>query len=93
MVDSSTTPDVDHVSLETGMPLDSVTAFYRRTLPAAGWSIVADTGDSLSVAIYAQRGSLSLWVRVSRTGPLASRTSLIAAGQADSAAGASGQQR
>jgi len=92
VVDSSTTPDVDNVSLTASVPLDSVAAFYRRELPASGWSIVADTGDSLSVAIYAQRDGQPLWVRVSRIGPLACQYSLIAAGKPDSAAGGAGGQ-
>jgi hypothetical protein len=94
-VDASAGPDVDNLTLTANAPLDSVAAFYRRTLPAAGWSIVADTGDTLSVAIYARRSGQSLWIRVSRTGPAACRYSLIAAGQADTAAagGGAGQPR
>lgn len=95
VVDSATAPDVDNLSLTADVSLDSVAVFYRRELPASGWSIVADTGDSLSVAMYAQRGGQSLWMRVSRIGPLACRYSLIAAGQADTAGagGATGQPR
>jgi len=93
-VDATAAPDVDNLNLTAPAPLDSVAAFYRRTLPAAGWSIVADTGDSLSVAIYARRSGQSLWIRVSRTGPAACRSSLIAAGQAVTAAGGgAGQPR
>ncbi len=95
VVDSSTTPDVDHLSLTARVPVDSVAAFYRRGLPASGWSILADTGDSLAVAIYAQRVGQPLWIRVSRVGPMASPYTLIAAGKPDTAGrgGAAGPPR
>jgi hypothetical protein len=95
VVDSSTTSDVDHLSLTADVPVDSVAAFYRRRLPASGWSILADTGDTLAVALYAQREGQPLWIRVSRIGPLASQYTLIAGGKPDTAGrgGAAGLPR
>jgi hypothetical protein len=85
-VSRSTAPDVEQLTFTASVPADSVAAFYRRRLPASGWSLLADTGDSLSVALYAERDGQPLWVQVSRIGPLACRYTLISAGKARSAA-------
>jgi hypothetical protein len=89
-VSRSTGPGVEQLTFTASVPMDSVVAFYRRQLPVSGWAIVADTGDSLSVALYAERSGQPLWVRLSRIGPVACEYTLISAEKQGSAAPAAG---
>jgi hypothetical protein len=64
VIDSTGTADAGQVVFLVGMPPESVTAFYRRELPRAGFRIVGDVGDSLRADLYAQRQGPSLWVQI-----------------------------
>ena len=79
LVDTSGTPDAQHVVLLSPRIIDSVAAFYRTRLPAMGWRIISDVSDTIHVSLYLERGSLPLWIQIEGQGP-ESRVSFTATG-------------
>jgi hypothetical protein len=69
LVDTTGTPDVQHLVLLSPKPMDSVAAFYRDRLPPMGWRIVSDLGDSMQVSLYAERQNLPMWIQMDAQGP------------------------
>jgi len=84
LLDTTGTPDAQHVVVMSPQPIDSVAAFYRGRLPAKGWRIVSDVHDTIHVSLYLERSGLPMWIQIDAQGP-ESRVSFTAAG------GASGQ--
>jgi hypothetical protein len=78
-VDTTGTPDAQHVVLLSPRPIDSVAAFYRTRLPAMGWRILSDVSDTIHVSLYLMRGSLPMWIQIAAEGP-DSRISFTATG-------------
>ena len=62
------------------MGYDSVRSYYRTMLPAQGWTIIGDRGDSNELDLYTRKGAQSLWVHIKRAGSLATEYTLIANG-------------
>ena len=81
-VDTTGTPDAQHVVVLAPRPIDSVAAFYRTRLPLLGWRILSDVSDTIHVSLYLQRGSLPMWVQIEAEGP-DSRVSFTAAGNGE----------
>jgi hypothetical protein len=79
LVDTTGTPDAQHVVLLSPRPIDSVAAFYRTRLPPMGWRILSDLSDTIHVSLYLMRGSLPMWIQIEAEGP-DSRVSFIASG-------------
>lgn len=79
LVDTTGTPDAQHVVLRSPRPIDSVAAFYRTKLPAMGWRILSDVSDTIHVSLYLMRGSLPMWIQIEAEGP-DSRISFTATG-------------
>lgn len=78
LLDTTGTPDAQHVVLLSPGPIDSVAAFYRTGLPGMGWRILSDVSDSIHVSLYAERGGLPMWIQIEAQGPQ-SRISFTAA--------------
>ena len=81
ILDTTGTPDAQHVVLLSPAPLDSAAAFYRHKLPPMGWMIMGDSHDSAQATLYLERGGLPMWIQISAQGP-DSRISFTAAGGA-----------
>ena len=79
LVDTTGTPDAQHVVLLSPRPIDSVAAFYRTRLPAMGWRILSDVSDTIHVSLYLERASLPMWIQIEAQGP-ESRVSFTATG-------------
>ena len=81
LVDTVATGEAARAVLLVAVSPDSVTAFYRRLLPAEGWRIVGDVrSDSGGVDLYAERDGPPLWIQVRRGGtPDSTRYVLIGA--------------
>ena len=92
LLDTTGTPDAQHVVLLSPGPIDSVAAFYRNGLPSMGWRIVSDVSDSIHVSLYAERGGLPMWIQIEAQGPQ-SRISFTAAGGAPAAPAPKGPTR
>ena len=76
--DTTGTDEVERASWVLQRPADSLSRFYRDTLPKLGWRIMSDEGDRQKVDLYARRDTLSLWVHIEALGVLASRYTVIA---------------
>ena len=87
LLDTTGTPDAQHVVLLAPRPIDSVAAFYRTRLQAMGWRILSDMADTLQVSLYLERGNLPLWIQMEAQGP-DSRVSFTATGSGLKPAGA-----
>jgi hypothetical protein len=68
LTDTTGTEDTDRRSFLVDMPFDTVAAYYRRMLPASGWLIMNDRGDSTILDLYARRGDTTVWVHVEPRG-------------------------
>ncbi|MFI5377638.1 MAG: hypothetical protein ACHQ8D_23610 [Candidatus Rokuibacteriota bacterium] len=79
LLDTTGTPEAQHVVLRSPQPIDSVAAFYRTRLPHMGWRILSDLGDTIHVSLYLERGSLPMWIQIEAEGP-DSRVSFTATG-------------
>ena len=77
--DTTGAPDAQHVVILSPGPIDSVAAFYRTRLPALGWRVVSDVGDSTRVILFLERKGLPLWIQLDGGG-LVTRVSFTAAG-------------
>jgi len=77
LVDTTGAADAEQVRYSVSAPFDSVTAFYRTTLPAQGWMIMGDQSDSAQLDLYAQRGDTALWVHVGKVSATATEYRLI----------------
>jgi len=77
--DTTGTPEVQHVVLIAPAAIDSVARFYRHSMPAMGWRVVSDLGDTLRVSLYLTRRGLPLWIQIDAQGPQ-SRVAFTAAG-------------
>jgi hypothetical protein len=69
LLDTTGTPDAQHVVLLSPRPIDSVAAFYRTKLPQMGWRIVGDVSDTLHVSLFLERGGLPMWIQIEAEGP------------------------
>jgi hypothetical protein len=81
LLDTTGTPEAQHVVLQVPAPIDSVASFYRHGLPPMGWTILNDAHDSIHVALYLERHGLPMWIQIEAQGP-ESRVSFTAAGGA-----------
>ncbi len=79
LLDTTGTPDAQHVVILSPAPLDSVARFYRTRLRALGWEVVSDVHDTSHVSLYLVRGGLPMWIRIDALGK-DSRVSFTAAG-------------
>ncbi len=79
LLDTTGTPDAQHVVILSPAPIDSVARFYRTRLRAMGWQLMSDVHDTIRVTLYLQRGGLPLWIRLDAQGP-ETQVSLTAAG-------------
>jgi hypothetical protein len=77
--DTTGTPEAQHVVLLAPAPIDSVARFYRHRLPAMGWQILSDVGDTVRVSLYLVRSGQPMWVQIDAQGPQ-SRVSYTATG-------------
>lgn len=84
--DTTGTPEAQYREYATLVTLDSVRNFYRHILPALGWSVRNDQGDSAEATIYAVRDSGVVWVRIWRLEPT-TRYALIGGTQTADRAG------
>jgi hypothetical protein len=80
LLDTTGTPDAQHVVLLSPAPIDSAARFYRTRLPASGWRLLSDVGDSIHVSLYLERGGLPMWIQIEAQGPQ-SRISFTATGR------------
>jgi hypothetical protein len=85
LVDTTGTPEVEHIVIVSPATMDSVATFYRNRLPPMGWSLLGDQHDASGVSLYFERAGGPMWVRITAEGPR-SRVSFTAAGAAPPAA-------
>ena len=78
LLDSTGSPDAQHIVILSPAPLDSVAAFYRHRLPSMGWMIMGDSHDSAQATLYLERGGAPMWIQILAQGP-ESRVSFTAA--------------
>jgi len=78
LTDTTGTPEADRKTYLVQLPIDSVQRFYRTRLPAEGWHVISDQGDTAKMDLYTRNDSLSLWVHAERLGVLATSYTLIA---------------
>jgi hypothetical protein len=79
LVDTTGTPEAQHVVLVSPGPIASVAAFYRTRLPAMGWRMLSDVSDTIHVSLYLERGGKPMWIQIDAEGP-ESRVSFTATG-------------
>jgi hypothetical protein len=79
LLDTTGTPDAQHIVIQSPAPIDSVASFYRHRLPPMGWMIMGDAHDSVHVTLYLLRRGAPMWIQIEAQGP-ESRVSFIAAG-------------
>ena len=79
LLDTSGTPDAQHIVIQSPAPIDSVASYYRHRLPPMGWMIMGDAHDSVHVTLYLVRSGAPMWIQIEAQGP-ESRVSFIAAG-------------
>jgi hypothetical protein len=81
LVDTTGTPEAQHIVIVTAHPMDSVAAFYRSRLIAQGWQVMGEEADTASMSLYLQRGGAPMWIQLEAQGPR-TRASFIASGAA-----------
>jgi hypothetical protein len=87
LMDTTGTPDAQHVVLLSPGPIDSVARYYRTRLPTMGWRLLSDVADTIHVSLYLERGGLPMWIQIDAQGP-ESRISFTASGRGPAPAGA-----
>jgi hypothetical protein len=80
VTDTAGSDDAERRSYVSQLRFDSVQSYYRTMLPAQGWAIIGDRGDTVELDLYTRKGALTLWVHLKRLGPLATEYILIANG-------------
>ena len=78
VTDTAGSEDAERRSYSSRVAFDSVRNYYRTMLPAQGWAVFGDRGDSVELDLYTRKGAMTLWVHIKRTGPLATEYTLIA---------------
>jgi hypothetical protein len=78
ITDTAGAEDAERRSYLSQVGFDSVRSYYRTMLPARGWAIIGDRGDSVELDLYTRRGSQTLWVHIKRLGSRATEYTLIA---------------
>lgn len=82
VTDTAGSEDAERRSYLSQLRFDSVQSYYRTMLPAQGWAVIGDRGDSVELDLYTRKGALTLWVHLKRLGTMATEYTLIAnAGQ------------
>jgi len=89
LLDTTGTPDAQHIVINSPAPIDSVTSYYRHRLPPMGWVVLGDTHDSAQATLYLERSGMPMWIQIQAQGPR-SLVSFTAAGRSPGAAGAAG---
>ena len=80
VTDTAGSVDAERRSYVSQLAFDSVRSYYRTMLPAQGWTIIGDRGDTLELDLYTRKGDLTLWVHIKRLGTMATEYTLIANG-------------
>jgi hypothetical protein len=78
VTDTAGSEDAERRSYLSQVSFDSVQSYYRTMLPAQGWAIIGDRGDSLELDLYTRKGGQTLWIHIKRLGLRATEYTLIA---------------
>jgi len=80
ITDTTGTEDAERRSYLSQLPFDSIRSYYRTMLPALGWAIIGDRGDSMELDLYTRKGVQTVWVHVKRLSLRATEYTVIANG-------------
>lgn len=82
VTDTAGSDDAERRSYLAQVSFDSVRSYYRTMLPAQGWAIIGDRGDSTELDLYTRKGVQTVWVHIKRLGARATEYTVIANGGA-----------
>jgi hypothetical protein len=68
LTDTTGAEDAQRASYLVRAPLDTVRAFYRRLLPALGWTLRSDQSDSTLVNLMLEKDTATIWIRATPSG-------------------------
>jgi hypothetical protein len=77
LTDTTGAVDAEQQKWIAQLPFDSVARFYRGQLPALGWQVMGDRGDSAVLDLHGRKGDQAVWVHIVRLGSLATEYTLI----------------
>jgi hypothetical protein len=80
VTDTAGSEDAERRSYLSQLPFDSVRNYYRTMLPAQGWAIIGDRGDSVELDLYTRKDAQTVWVHIKRVGSRATEYTVIANG-------------
>jgi len=80
VTDTTGTEDAERRSYLSQLPFDSIRNYYRTMLPARGWAVIGDRGDSVELDLYTRKGAQTVWVHIRRMGLQATEYTVIANG-------------
>jgi hypothetical protein len=64
----ATSPNAVQISFQSSETPSEVLEYYRKSLPATGWSLESDTEDAVGAyALYALKDGHPIWIRISQT--------------------------
>lgn len=63
LTDTTGSPEAERFAYMSSASFDSVSRFYRREMPADGWSVMNDLGDSTIMNLYLRKDSATVWIR------------------------------
>jgi len=64
----ATSPNAVQISFQSSDTPSEVLDYYRKSLPATGWSLESDAEDAVGAyALYALKDGHPIWIRISQT--------------------------